>query len=56
MRRVVLTVTGTIAGLVALLSFKSHVPTSPQVNLCLATHLGHMARSVLSSERKIQGL
>jgi uncharacterized protein with FMN-binding domain len=29
MRRVVLAVTGTIAGLVALLSFKSHVPTSP---------------------------
>ena len=29
MRRVVLTVTGTIAGLVALLSFKSHVPSSP---------------------------
>ncbi len=29
MRRVILTVTGTIAGLVALLSFKSHVPASP---------------------------
>ena len=29
MRRVVLTVTGTIAGLVALLSFKSHVPSVP---------------------------
>jgi uncharacterized protein with FMN-binding domain len=29
MRRVVLAVTGTIAGLVALLSFKSHVPASP---------------------------
>jgi FMN-binding domain len=29
MRRVVLAVTGTIAGLVALLSFKSHVPTLP---------------------------
>jgi uncharacterized protein with FMN-binding domain len=29
MRRVVLAVTGTIAGLVALLSFKSHVPSSP---------------------------
>src|SRR5580658_9860357 len=29
MRRVVLAVTGTIAGLVALLSFKSHDPTTP---------------------------
>ena len=29
MRRVILAVTGTIAGLAALLSFKSHVPTSP---------------------------
>src|SRR5215813_8559498 len=29
MRRIVLAVTGTIAGLVALLSFKSHLPSSP---------------------------
>jgi uncharacterized protein with FMN-binding domain len=29
MRRVILAVTGTIAGLAALLSFKSHVPTLP---------------------------
>ena len=29
MRRVVLAVTGTVAGLVALLSFKSHVPSAP---------------------------
>jgi FMN-binding protein len=29
MRRVILAVTGTIAGLVALLSFRSHVPSSP---------------------------
>src|SRR5579859_1434197 len=29
MRRVILAVTGTIAGLVALLSFKSYVPSSP---------------------------
>ena len=29
MRRVILAVTGTIAGLVALLSFKSHVPSNP---------------------------
>jgi hypothetical protein len=31
MRRVILAVTGTIAGLVALLSFKSHVPSAPVV-------------------------
>jgi hypothetical protein len=31
MRRVILAVTGTIAGLAALLSFKSHVPSSPLV-------------------------
>jgi uncharacterized protein with FMN-binding domain len=29
MRRVILAVTGTIAGLVALLSFKSHIPSAP---------------------------
>ena len=29
MRRVILAVAGTIAGLVALLSFKSHVPSAP---------------------------
>jgi hypothetical protein len=29
MRRVILAVTGTIAGLVALLSFKSHLPSAP---------------------------
>ena len=29
MRRVILTITGTIAGLVALLSFRSHVPAVP---------------------------
>jgi uncharacterized protein with FMN-binding domain len=29
MRRMILAVTGTIAGLVALLSFKSHVPSAP---------------------------
>ena len=29
MRRVILAVTGTIAGLVALLSFKSHIPAAP---------------------------
>src|SRR6266516_4221333 len=29
MRRVILAVTGTIAGLVALLAFKSHVPSAP---------------------------
>ena len=33
MRRVILTIAGTIAGLVALLSFKSHVPTIPSASV-----------------------
>jgi hypothetical protein len=33
MRRVILTIAGTIAGLVALLSFKSHVPTVPSASV-----------------------
>jgi len=33
MRRVILTIVGTIAGLVALLSFKSHVPTVPSASV-----------------------
>jgi uncharacterized protein with FMN-binding domain len=32
MRRVILTIAGTIAGLVALLSFKSHVPSVPSAS------------------------
>jgi hypothetical protein len=33
MRRVILTIVGTIAGLVALLSFKSHLPTVPSASV-----------------------
>jgi FMN-binding domain len=33
MRRVILTIAGTIAGLVALLSFKSHIPTVPSASV-----------------------
>jgi len=33
MRRVILTIAGTIAGLVALLSFKSHLPTAPSASV-----------------------
>ncbi len=33
MRRVILTIVGTIAGLVALLSFKSHIPTVPSASV-----------------------
>jgi uncharacterized protein with FMN-binding domain len=36
MRRVILTIAGTIAGLVALLSFKSHVPTVPSASVSTA--------------------
>jgi uncharacterized protein with FMN-binding domain len=45
MRRVILAVTGTIAGLVALLSFKSHVPSIPVA----ATTGGSGASSASSS-------
>jgi hypothetical protein len=36
MRRVILTIVGTIAGLVALLSFKSHLPTAPSASVSTA--------------------
>jgi uncharacterized protein with FMN-binding domain len=48
MRRVILAVTGTIAGLVALLSFKSHVPTLP-VALTSGTGGGSSTSSSSSS-------
>ena len=44
MRRVLLAVTGTIAGLVALLSFKSHIPSSP-----VAATVGGSSSSASSS-------
>ena len=53
MRRVILAVTGTIAGLVALLSFKAHVPTVP-VAATSGTG-GGSSTSSSSSSRTIPG-
>ena len=54
MRRVILAVTGTIAGLVALLSFKAHAPTVP-VAATSGTSSGSSASSSSSSARTIPG-
>jgi uncharacterized protein with FMN-binding domain len=54
MRRVILAVTGTIAGLVALLSFKAHAPTVP-VAATSGTGSGSSASSSSSSARTIPG-
>jgi hypothetical protein len=53
MRRVVLAITGTVAGLVALLSFKSHSPTVP-VAATSGTG-GGASSSTSSSSRTIPG-
>ena len=49
MRRVILAVTGTIAGLVALLSFKSHVPSAP---VAATTGTGGTSTSSSSTRRR----
>jgi uncharacterized protein with FMN-binding domain len=54
MRRVILAVTGTIAGLVALLSFKAHAPTVP-VAATTGTGGGSSSSSSSSSSRTIPG-
>ena len=54
MRRVILAVTGTIAGLVALLSFKAHSPTAP-VAATTGTVGGSSSSSSSSSSRTIPG-
>ena len=54
MRRVIVAVTGTIAGLVALLSFKAHVPTVP-VAATSGTGGGSSTSSSSSSSRTIPG-
>jgi uncharacterized protein with FMN-binding domain len=54
MRRVILAVTGTIAGLVALLSFKSHSPTVP-VAATSGTGGGSSASSSSSSSTTVPG-
>ena len=52
MRRVILAVTGTIAGLVALLSFKSHSPTVP---VAATSGTGGGSSTSSSSSRTIPG-
>jgi uncharacterized protein with FMN-binding domain len=52
MRRVILAVTGTIAGLVALLSFKSHVPTLPVASTS-GTGSGSSSSSSTSSSASV---
>ena len=54
MRRVILAVTGTIAGLVALLSFKAHVPTVPVASTS-GTGGSSTSSSSTSSSRTIPG-
>ncbi len=54
MRRVILAVTGTIAGLVALLSFKSHDPTTP-VAATSGTGGGVTSTSSSSSSTTVPG-
>ena len=54
MRRVILAVTGTIAGLVALLSFKSHVPSSP-VAATVSGSSGTSSSSASSSSSSSSG-
>jgi uncharacterized protein with FMN-binding domain len=54
MRRVILAVTGTIAGLVALLSFKSHDPTMP-VAATSGTGGGSSSSSSSSSSTTVPG-
>jgi uncharacterized protein with FMN-binding domain len=53
MRRVILAVTGTIAGLVALLSFKAHAPTVPVASTSGTG--GGSSTSLSSSSRTIPG-
>ena len=52
MRRVILAVTGTVAGLVALLSFKSHSPTVP---VAATTGTGGASSSSSSSATTVPG-
>jgi uncharacterized protein with FMN-binding domain len=55
MRRVILAVTGTIAGLVALLSFKAHVPTVPVAATSGTGGGSSTSSSSSSSSRTIPG-
>ena len=55
MRRVILAVTGTIAGLVALLSFKAHVPTVPVASTSGTGGGSSTSSSSSTSSRTIPG-
>jgi uncharacterized protein with FMN-binding domain len=55
MRRVILALTGTIAGLVALLSFKAHVPTVPVAATSGTGGSSTSSSSSASSSRTIPG-
>jgi hypothetical protein len=55
MRRVILAVTGTIAGLVALLSFKSHVPSSPVAATVSGSGGGSSSAAPSSSSSSAKG-
>src|SRR5512135_3657258 len=55
MRRVILAVTGTIAGLVALLSFKSHVPSSPVAAMAGGSGGGSSPSSAASPSSSAKG-
>ena len=55
MRRVILAVTGTIAGLVALLSFKAHVPTVPVASTSGTGGSSTSSSSSSTSSRTIPG-
>ena len=55
MRRVVLAITGTVAGLVALLSFKSHSPTVPVAATSGTVGGSSSSSSSSSSSRTIPG-
>ena len=49
MRRVILTIAGTVAGLVALLSFKSHVPSVASASVSTSSGTGGTSSSGTSS-------
>jgi hypothetical protein len=55
MRRVILSVVGTVAGLVALLSFKSHVPTVPSASAATTGGSGGTSAAPSSSPSTVPG-
>jgi uncharacterized protein with FMN-binding domain len=55
MRRVILTIAGTIAGLVALLSFKSHVPSVPSASAATTGGTGGTSSAPSSASAAVPG-